>query len=359
VNRWHVKIRELLELMRKEDASDLHITVGLQPYIRVDGKIIPTGLQPISEEDCELMLYSLLNDEQIQTFKKNRVLDCSYGEKSLGRFRLNIYKQRGTTTAAIRRLPNRIPTMQELNLPDKIIKRLCDRPYGLVIVAGPVGSGKTTTLASMTQYINNTRNCHILCVEDPIEYIHSSAKSLIHQREIHTDTLSFADALKYGLREDPDVLVVGEMRDLETISSAVTIAETGHLVLATLHTGNAGESISRIVDVFSPVQQAQVRVQLSTCLAGVLNQILLPTKDGKGRILAMEVMVATPAIGALIRANKIESIYTQMQIGGKFGMKTMNMSLVELVANGKISKELAVAKAPRPKELLQLLEDEL
>ena len=345
--------------MRREDASDLHITVGLQPYIRVDGEIVPTGLPPISEEDCELMLYSLLNDEQIQSFKKNRVLDCSYGEKSLGRFRLNIYKQRGTTTAAIRRLPNSIPTMQELGLPMKVIKKLCDRPYGLLIVAGPVGSGKTTTLASMTQYINKTKNCHILCIEDPIEYIHSSAKSLIHQREIHTDTISFADALKYGLREDPDVMVVGEMRDLETISSAVTIAETGHLVMATLHTGNAGESISRIVDVFSSSQQSQVRVQLSTCLAGVINQILLPSKDGKGRIVATEVMTATPAIGALIRANKIQSIYSQMQIGGQFGMKTMNASLLELVVNGKISKELALAKAPRPKELMQMLEEEL
>jgi twitching motility protein PilT len=302
-------MRELLELMEQRGASDLHVTVGLEPYFRIDGKISATGLPPLSEEDCELMLFSLISEDQIKTFKERKVLDCSYGEKKLGRFRLNIYKQRGTITAAIRRLPLKIPDLEELGLPVDVVKSLCDRSSGLVIVAGPVGCGKTTTVAAMAQYINSSRHCHILSIEDPIEYIHENQKSLFHQRELHTDTLSFADALKYGLREDPDVIIVGEMRDLETISSAVSIAETGHLVLATLHTANAGESISRIVDVFSAAQQSQVRVQLSCSLAGVLNQLLLPTLDDNGRVLAVEKMIATPAIASLIRENKIESIY--------------------------------------------------
>lgn len=355
MDRWHAKIKNLLELMASRGASDLHITVGLSPYIRVDGEIVSTGLPPITEEECELMLFSLINEEQKKLFKQKKVLDCSYGEKEMGRFRLNIYKQRGTTTAAIRRLPHEIPDLEELGLPVHVVKRLCDRPNGLVVVAGPVGSGKTTTLAAMTQYINATRKCHIISIEDPIEYIHKNKKSLIHQREIHTDALSFADALKYGLREDPDVLVLGEMRDLETISTAVTIAETGHLVLATIHTSNTGESISRIVDVFSPVQQTQVRIQLANSLAGVINQLLLPLRNGEGRALAAEVMVATPAVGSLIRQNKIEGIYSHIQMGAEFGMRTMNQSLCELVKKRKIDEDVAMAKSSRPGELKKLL----
>lgn len=354
MNRWKIKMRELLELMEERGASDLHITVGLEPYFRINGEIQPAGLPSLTEEDCELMLFSLISEEQLKTFKSNKVIDCSYGEKDLGRFRLNIYKQRGTITAAIRRLPMKIPKLDDLGLPTDIVKNLCERSSGLIIVAGPVGCGKTTTVAAMADYINHTKNCHILSIEDPIEYIHKNVKSLFHQREIHTDTLSFADALKYGLREDPDVLIVGEMRDLETISAAVSIAETGHLVLATLHTANAGESISRIVDVFSAVQQSQVRIQLSCSLAGVINQMLLPANDG-GRVMAAEIMVTTPAISSLIRENKVESIYSHIQIGAQYGMQTMNQALCELVKSGKISKEMAMVKSARPKELRNLL----
>jgi len=357
IKKEHNKMRELLALMAEKDASDLHITVGLQPYIRINGEIINLDLPSIDEEECESMLFSMLSEDQIQLFKKNRVLDFSYGEKEIGRFRVNIYRQRGTIAAAIRRLPVKIPELETLGLPISIVKNLCNRSKGLVIIAGPVGCGKTTTLASMAQYINRTRSCHILSIEDPIEYLHKSEKSLIHQREIHIDVFSFADALKYGLREDPDVLLVGEMRDLETVSSAVTIAETGHLVLATLHTSNAGDSISRIVDVFPALQQSQVRVQLSTSLAGVINQMLLPTINSDGRVLAAEVMMNTPAMGSLIRANKIESIYSHIQMGGKYGMKTMNQSLYELVNNGKVDRNLAIAKSPRPKELNKLLSE--
>lgn len=350
-------MRELFELMEEKGASDLHLTTGIQPYFRIDGKILPTGLAPLSEQECESMVFTLLNEEQVKIFQRDKVLDCSHGEREFGRFRVNIYRQRGTVTAAIRRLPHRIPDLDELGLPVDLIKSLCDRPGGLLIVAGPVGSGKTTTLAAMAKYINHTRNCHILSFEDPIEYIHENAKSLIHQREIHTDTESFANALKYGLREDPDVLLVGEMRDLETIASAITIAETGHLVLATLHTASSGESISRMVDVFSAIQQSQVRLQLSCSLVGVVNQMLLPEIGEKGRVLATEILVTTPAIASLIRDNKVESIYSHIQIGGRYGMRTMNQALYQLVMDKKISRAVAMSKSSRPGELEKLLDE--
>ncbi|MBN2407192.1 MAG: type IV pilus twitching motility protein PilT [Elusimicrobia bacterium] len=348
------KLRQLLGYMKQNNASDLHITVGIPPYIRIDGRIMPTQFPPMGQEECESMIFSVLTEEQIAKFKEEKVLDCSYGEKSLGRFRMNIYSQRGTIAIAIRRLHETIMKLEELGLPLKAAEYLCNLPQGLVIIAGPVGSGKTTTLASMVEYINQGKGCHIISIEEPIEYLHSSRKSLIHQREINTDAPSFAEALKQGLREDPDVVVIGEMRDLETISSAVTIAETGHLVLATLHTSDAGESISRIVDVFPAEQQAQVRVQLASTLEGVIIQTLLPSINGAGRVLAAEVMFATSAIKSLIRENKIDKIYSHIQIGGQFGMQTMNQSLYQLVQKKKLQRDVALAVSPRPKELHKL-----
>jgi twitching motility protein PilT len=302
-------------------------------------------------------MFSLLNEDQIDQFRKNKVLDFSHGEKDLGRFRINIYKQRGTMAVAIRMLPLRIPSLDELGLPVQIVEKLCHSSKGLVIVAGPVGSGKTTSLAAMVQYINTTKNCHIISIEDPIEYIHKNVKGLIHQRELHTDTLSFQDALKYGLREDPDVIVIGEMRDLETISSAITLAETGHLVLATLHTSDARESVSRMVDVFSSVHQAQIRIQLSFSLVGVISQLLLPAANNYGRIMAAEIMITTSAIQSLIRENKIEAVYSHIQLGSKFGMQTMNQSLFTLVRAGMVKKGVALSRSPRPKELTKLLRE--
>ncbi len=347
--------------MEENGASDLHLTVGLSPYIRIKGKIFPTNLPKLSEKECESMLFAIITEDQKEQFKKQKVIDCSYGEKDVGRFRINIYKQRGTITAAIRRLPVKIPGLEELGLPVRIIQMFCDMPNGLVLVAGPTGCGKTTSMASMAHYINMRRSGHIISIEDPIEYIHSNTegKGIVHQIEIHTDSLSFADALKYGLREDPDVMLIGEMRDLETIASAVTIAETGHLVLATLHTSTAGESISRIVDVFPAQKQAQVRVQLSFSLVGVIHQQLLPTVENKNRVLATEIMISTPAISSLIRENKLEGIYSHMQIGAKFGMKTMNQSLYELVKRNAIDKRVAMGSSPRPKELDNMLKEDL
>ncbi|MFC2048950.1 type IV pilus twitching motility protein PilT [Elusimicrobiota bacterium] len=351
-------IRTLLEYMKDHRASDLHITVGIRPYIRVDGRIMAAPLDIFSEDECEKMLFSILTEPQIEKFRQTKVVDCSYGEKSLGRFRFNIYMQRGTIAAAIRRLPIKIFSFEELGLPVDVLKKLCKMSQGLIIIAGPVGSGKTTTLASIIQYINQTRNCHIISIEEPIEYLHQSDQSLIHQREIGTDAISFSEALRQGLREDPDVVMIGEMRDLETVSTAVTIAETGHLVLATLHTPDASESISRIVDVFPSMQQAQVRVQLSSSIEAVINQMLLPQSLKNGMVVATEILMATPAVRSLIRDNKIDQIYSQIQLGGQYHMHTMNQSLHLIINEGKVDREIALTLSSRPKELEKLLAGE-
>lgn len=346
----------MLRYMAEKGASDLHLSVGVSPYARVHGKMSQLELPALSNEECENLIFSLLPAEERELYRREKTLDFSFGEDDLGRFRINIYQQRGSIAAAIRRLPIEIPTIEDLGLPPEVIKKFCSLSRGLILVCGPVGSGKTTTLASMINLINKTRSAHIISIEDPIEYVHKNIKSLVHQREIRRDTPNFTDALKFILREDPDIVVVGEMRDLETISSAVTIAETGHLVLATLHTGDTSESIRRIIDVFPASQQQQIMAQLSYTLVGVVNQMLLPRVTGFGRTLSTEVMVLTPAIQNLIRENKIEQIYSHIQLGTNIGMQTMNQSLFQLVQGGTITRELALLKSTKQKELLKLLE---
>jgi twitching motility protein PilT len=356
MGKYDDMMMEMLRYMKSNNASDLHITAAVRPYARIHGKIIQTQFSALPGEECRDLLFSFLTEEGKKAFYELKTLDFPYGSLELGRFRINIYQQRGTIAAAIRRLPIEIPPLEELGLPLQSIKDFCNRSNGLVLVCGSTGSGKTTTMASMVDYINKTRCCHIISIEDPIEYIFKNDKSLIHQREVRRDTNNFIDALKYILREDPDVVVIGEMSDLETIVAALTIAETGHLVFATLHTGDTSESIRRIVDVFPSTQQAQISLQLSYTLLGVVNQSLLPICDGSGRILASEVMAVTPAIQNLIRENKVEQIYSHIQMGTDYGMQTMGQSLFQLVSSGKVSREMALSKTKRDKELVKLLE---
>jgi len=353
---WREKMVDILKFIIDAGASDLHIGVGVAPYIRVDGDIKATDYPPFTSEECQNLIFSLLTSDERKAYDEFKTLDFSFGEPGLGRFRVNIYQQRGTITAAIRLLPLEIIQLEHLGLPPDPIKKFCSLSHGLVLICGPVGSGKTTSLASMIDYINKTRSCHIISIEDPIEYVHKNLKSLIHQREIRRDTPNFIDALKFILREDPDIVIIGEMRDVETIMSAMTIAETGHLVFATLHTGDTSESIRRIVDIFSGGQQSQVIAQLSYTLMGVVNQMLLPKSNDSGRVLASEVLVVTPAIQNLIRENKIEQIYSHVQIGANYGMQTMSQSLSELVKSGVISAEFALLKTKRERELNKLLE---
>ncbi len=349
-------LKELLVLMSQKDASDLHLSVGSPPFIRVDGEISPLTFPVLTNEEIKKMFYSIMNQERLKYFNKNKVVDFSFGIENVGRFRINIYKQRNSMAAAIRIVSHEIPKIDELGLPTDTVKSLCNRPNGLLLVAGPTGSGKSTSLAAMVNYINNTRRNHILTIEDPIEYVHSNINSLIHQRELGTDTQNFSSALKYCLREDPDVVLIGELRDLETISSAITMAETGHLVLSTLHTGEASESLQRMINVFPGDQQDQIAIQLSFTLVGVINQQLVSRKDGSGRELACEVMVATPAVKNIIREKKHESVYSHIQLGSEYGMRTMNQSLYELVSSGKINQENALSKSARIKELVKLIE---
>src|SRR5574337_1200923 len=348
-------LHDLLKYMIEKGASDLHITTGIAPSIRIDGKMkaIP-GLEPLSGTQTKDLCYSILTDAQKHKFEENSELDLSFGVKNLSRFRANIFVQRGAVAAAIRTIPFKIKTFQELGLPE-VVSDLCKKPRGLVLVTGPTGSGKSTTLASMIDKINAERQEHIITIEDPIEYLHPHKKCVVNQREVNADTKTFKDALKYILRQDPDVVLIGEMRDLETIEAALTIAETGHLTFATLHTNSAAQTMNRIIDVFPPHQQPQVRSQLSMVLEGVLSQALIPRADGRGRVMALEIMVATPAIRNLIREEKIHQIYSAMQAGQKFGMQTMNQSLLNLVQRGKIAREEALNRTTLPDELNQLL----
>jgi len=348
---------ELLEVMVKKGASDLHITTGSPPRIRVDGKLIPIpDLPPLSATDTKELCYSILTDAQKHRFEENLELDLSFGVKGLSRFRANIFMQRGAVAAAIRTIPWQIRSFKELGLPD-IINELVKKPRGLILVTGATGSGKSTTLAAMIDRINEERADHIITIEDPIEYLHSHKKALINQREVNADTKSFKDALKYVLRQDPDVVLIGEMRDLETIEAALTVAETGHLTLATLHTNTAVQTINRIIDVFPPHQQEQVRVQLSFVLEGIICQQLIPKKTGQGRVLAIEILIPNPAIRNLIREDKIHQIYSMMQTGqAKFGMQTMNQSLFELYQKGLISYEDALTRSPVPEEMINMLQ---
>jgi len=348
-----INLREMLEQMVKMGASDLHLTVGSPPVVRVDGKLQRLQEDMLTGEVTKKLAYSMLNEKQKTKFEQNNELDFSFGIESMSRFRANMFMQRGNIAVALRQIPYEIKTFEELGLP-KVLQNFATLPRGLVLVTGPTGSGKSTTLAAIIDKINKERPVHIITVEDPIEYLHRHQTALINQREVFSDTPSFASALKYALREDPDVVLVGEMRDLETIESALSISETGHLAFATLHTNSAAESINRIIDVFPTNQQEQIRIALSFSLQAVVSQTLIP-KVGGGRALALEVMVATPAIRAIIRDDKVHQLYSMIQSGQKFGMKTMNQSLAELYLGGKITINDAMSYSHNTQELSEML----
>ncbi len=348
-----MEIRELLLLSIEKKASDLHLTEKEPPILRLDGKLNRTNQPALTREDLKRMIYSVLTNNQKEMLEKDLELDFSVALPGMDRFRVNIHIQRGAVEAAFRRVPLKIPGIEQLGLPPIAID-LARKPNGLVLVTGPTGMGKTTTLAAMIDLINNEKECLIICIEDPIEFVHINKKSVVKQREVYTDTHSFAEALRHALRQDPNVIVVGEMRDLETISTALTAAETGHLVLATLHTPDAPQTVERIIDVFPPYQQQQVRLQLANCLQGVVSQLLLPMASGQGRILATEIMLGTSGIRNLIREQEIEQIPTLMQTGSQYGMKTMDKSLKELYQKGLISLDVALSRVKNPEEFKQL-----
>ncbi|HJP56177.1 MAG TPA: type IV pilus twitching motility protein PilT [Gemmatimonadales bacterium] len=350
-----VNLRTLLEEMIEREASDLHITAGERAKLRVDGDIVNSNAPDVlSPKDTLSLAYSVLTENQKKKFENDNELDFSFGIQNLARFRGNVFKQRGCVAVVIRMIPFSVLTFQQLGLPP-VIAKLAERPRGLILVTGPTGSGKSTTLAAMIDKINKERKGHIITVEDPIEFIHRHHSCIVNQREVGTDTKSFSSALKYALREDPDVILVGEMRDLDTIASALTIAETGHLALATLHTNSAAESINRIIDVFPSNQQSQVRAQLAFVLEGVLTQTLLQKARGRGRCMASEIMVATPAIRAMIRDDKIHQIYSSMQSGKKFGMQTMNDALYQLYVNREVTQEECLRVSSDPNEFLRMI----
>lgn len=348
-------IDDLLRLAVEHGASDLHLTVDLPPMIRVDGRLIPTEYQSLTPRDTQRLVYDILTNEQIQLFEKTKELDFSYGIRDAGRFRVNIYRQRGSVGAALRAISHNIPSMEELGLPS-ILRELSKKNSGLVLVTGPTGCGKSTTIATMIDTINNERNAHIMTIEDPIEYLHSHKKSMINQRELNADTDSFGNALRAVLREDPDIVLIGEMRDLETISAALTLAETGHLVFGTLHTRNCPQTIDRAVDVFPPHQQDQIKVQLSNTLEAVVAQQLIP-RIGGGRYAAVEIMVVNPAIRNLIREGKTFQIYSAMETGGMQGMRTMDKILSGACKDGLILYEDAVCRSVDLDNFLRLLND--
>ena len=356
MNALKVNLHQLLRAMIEKGASDMHLTTGAPPLLRIDGQIIPLKLEPLTAVDTKQLCYSVLTEEQKIEFEKRKELDLSFGVKNLSRYRANIFMQRGAVSGAFRAIPFKILTFEELGLPP-IVNELAVKPRGLILVTGPTGSGKSTTLASIIDKINTETRSHIMTIEDPIEYLHSHKRSIVNQRELGSDAHSFKDALKYVLRQDPDVVLIGEMRDLETMEAALTIAETGHLVFATLHTNSAAQSINRIIDVFPPHQRSQVRAQLSFVLEGVLNQLLIPRAGAPGRVMAMEVMIPNSALRNLIREDKVHQIYSQMQVGqGKHGMQTMNQSLFSLYARRTISLEEAMGRSSDQDELRNMIE---
>ena len=348
-----MEIRDLLLLTIEKKASDLHLTEKEPPILRLDGKLNRTNYPALTREDLKKMIYSILTNSQKEMLEKDLELDLSVALPGIDRFRVNVHMQRGAVEAAFRRVPLRIPRIEELGLPP-IVVDLARKPNGLVLITGPTGMGKTTTLAAILDLINNEKECLIICIEDPIEFVHINKKSIVKQREVYTDTHSFAEALRHALRQDPNVIVVGEMRDLETISTALTAAETGHLVLATLHTPDAPQTVERIIDVFPPYQQQQVKLQLANCLQGVVSQLLLPMASGTGRVLATEIMLGTSGIRNLIREQEIEQIPTLMQTGSQYGMKTMDKSLKELYQKGLITLDVAISRVKNPEEFKQL-----
>jgi twitching motility protein PilT len=350
-----VTMKQLLEEMVHRGATDLHISAGSPPLFRIDGVLVPSNYDVLTKEEAQQLVYSVMTDEQKKKLEEEWEVDFSFGITGLSRFRANAYKQRGSISIAIRTIPYKIRNFEELGLPP-VVEEFASRTKGLVLVTGPTGHGKSTTLASIIEKINNERRCHILTIEDPIEYLFANKKAYITQRQVESDTKSFARALKYALRQDPDVVMIGEMRDLETIEAALTISETGHLTLATLHTNSAVEAINRIIDVFPPHQQQQVRTQLSFVLLGIITQALLP-KIGGGRVLACEVLVATPAVRAMIRDNRTHQIYSLMQAGQKYGMQTMNQSLYKLYMQRKITLETALSFSRDPDELERMIRE--
>ena len=348
-------ISELLRTVIERGASDLHLTVGAKPTIRIDGKLVRLDDKPIlGAQSLRDLIYSILTDGQRDRFEADRELDASYGVAGIGRFRVNVFLQRGSIGSVMRSIPTNLASLDQLGLPP-IVSTFAEIPRGLILVTGPTGSGKSTTLAALIDKINSTRDCHIVTVEDPIEFLHSHKAALINQREVGEDTHGFAEALRHVLRQDPDVILVGELRDHETISMALTAAETGHAVYASLHTQDAPQSIDRIIDVFPAHQQSQIRAQLASSLRGVVTQQLLPKASGKGRVAAVEVLVATPAVRNLIREAKIHQIYSSMQAGAAFGMQTMESSLAQLVRSRLVSIENAIKSSSNPDELKRLV----
>jgi len=348
-------LHQLLTLLVEQKGSDLHVTSNSPPQVRIDGHLVPLDLPPLTGADTRQLCYSVLTDAQKHKFEEHNELDLSFGIKGLSRFRGNIFVQRGAVAGVFRVIPYKILTFEELGLPP-VVKEFATKPRGLILVTGPTGSGKSTTLASIIDKINTERRDHIITIEDPIEYLHPHKGCVVNQREVGADTHNFKNALKYVLRQDPDVILVGEMRDLETIEAAMTLAETGHLVFATLHTNSCAQTINRIIDVFPPYQQAQIRAQLSFVLEGVLSQMLITKASGIGRALAMEIMVPNPAIRNLIREDKVHQIYSQMQMGqDKFGMITMNQSLFSLMHRRVIKTEDGLLRSPEPDELKQMM----
>jgi twitching motility protein PilT len=351
-----VNLHQLLKTMIEKGASDMHITTGSPPLLRIDGSIVPLKLSPLGAVETKQLCFSVLTEEQRAHFEKHNELDLSFGVKGLSRFRANIYMQRGAVAGAFRTIPFKILTFDELGLPP-VVSEFATKPSGLILVTGPTGSGKSTTLAAIIDKINSEQRLHIITVEDPIEYLHPHKLCIVNQREVGTDTETFKNALKYVLRQDPDVVLVGEMRDLETIEAALTISETGHLVFATLHTNSAVSTINRIIDVFPPHQQPQIRSKLSFVLQGVVSQQLLPRDNAPGRVMALEVMVPNPAIRNLIREDKVHQIYSQMQVGqDKYAMQTLNQSLFSLYQRRLISQEEALGRSIEVEELRMMME---
>jgi len=347
-------LNELLMKLVERGGSDLHVTVGMPPVMRINGRLLPTEGDRLDQRDTKELLYAILTEEQREILERNWEFDFAYAVPGVARFRVNAYFQRNSVGAAFRHIPVEIKTFEDLRLP-RVMEDLCRKPRGFVLVTGPTGSGKSTTLATMVDFINANEEVHIMTVEDPIEYLHHHKKAMINQREVGSDTKSFSQALKYILRQDPDVILIGEMRDLETVQAALTAAETGHLVLATLHTQDAAQTIDRVVDVFPPYQQQQVRVQLAGTLQGILSQQLLPTIDGRGRVVACEVLVPTSGIRNMIREGKTHQLPSALQSGQQYGMVTMDQSLAELYRQGLVSLDCALQRAVDPNILKTLL----
>lgn len=347
---------ELLRTTVEMGASDLHLSVGLPPVLRISGKLVPAEYPRLAPDDTKRLMYSILNDKQKEKFEKTWELDCSHGVRGFGRFRVNVFRQRGVVGATLRSIPSSIPSRQELHLPE-VIEEMVNRPHGLILVTGATGQGKSTTLACMLDIINSENNYHILTIEDPIEYVHPHKRSMVNQRELGQDSMSWSNALRSSLREDPDVILVGEMRDLETIAGTLTAAETGHLVFSTLHTSDAAQTVDRIVDVFPQFQQQQIRIQLATVLEGVLSQQLIPHISGNGRVPAVEILVCTSAVRNLIREGKSHQIYNAIQTGSKHGMQTMDQALLDLYLTKQVTMEEALNHTMHVEDLRRMIDN--